>query len=124
MYRTQLYSGHKEIIASGTAISFNSEPIVIKLFNGDQQVVVIQFSFTTDNDDKKQRMETSIADGILTFTLINSDNPFGTGTTRPINFARYDSKTLYIHFRTTSLRDSDRTLYYSIYAEEAGCDGN
>ena len=124
MYRTQLFSSNKEIVASSTAISFNNEPITIKLFDDAQQVVVIQFSFEKDSEDKDQHIKTSIADDTLIFTLINFDNPIGTGTTKPINFARYNSKTLYIHFRVTSLQDSDRTLYYSIYAEEAGCNGN
>ena len=124
MYRTQLFSNNKEIIASGTAISFNDEPITIKLFDDAQQVVLMQFSFEKDTEDKNQRMQTSIADDTLIFTLVNFDNPLGTGTNKPINFASYNSKTLYIHFRVTSLQDSDRTLYYSIYAEEAECNGN
>ena len=118
MYQTQLFSKNKEIVSSGSVISFIGEPITLKLFDDDRQVVVLQFCFQKDVENKQQYMQTAISGDTLIFTLTNFDNPLGVGTTKPIDFAKYKGKKLYIHFRVTNLTDSDRTLHYSIYAEE------
>ena len=123
MYHSLMFSGSKEIISTGSVISFNSEPITIKLFEETRQIVALKFIFKQDSAIKGQSLSTEVVNDELQLILFNFDNPIGTGTTKPMNFAQYGKKTLYLHFRVTSLSDSDRTLYYSIYAEDNEEDG-
>ena len=120
MYRAQYFSENKEIISSGVMISFNQEPITIKVFEEGLQVVEVKFVFQNDSNIKDPKMLTNVEDDRLVFTLINFNNPIGTGSTKPINFATYKGCPLYIHFRVNSLGETDKSLYYSIYKEENG----
>lgn len=117
MLETTIFSGNKMIIASGTVITFDNEPITIKLFENSQQKISLQFIFQTNTDIKEPAMSTTVTRNTLIFTLTNFDNPIGTGSTKPINFAKYKNETLYLHFRVNALSESDKTLYYTVYAE-------
>ena len=51
MYRTSIFSEQKEIISSGTVISFNNEPITLKLFEDTTNVVTLKFVFKNNPEE-------------------------------------------------------------------------
>ena len=118
MYRTSIFSEQKEIISSGTVISFNNEPITLKLFEDTTNVVTLKFVFKNNPEEKKEALSGKVINDTLVLTLTNFNNPIGSGTTKPMDFASYKGQNLYLPFRVTILYDSDRTLYYTIYKEE------
>lgn len=122
MYKTKISSGNKQVLSSGTVISFDNNPISIELLDDNQSMVKLQFNFNHDETVKGQSMSTAVIEDVLCLTLTNFNNPIGTGTTKPINFAKYGDMILYLHIRVTALSDTDRTLYYTIYAD--GGDNN
>jgi len=117
MYKTIISSGSKHVLSSGTVISFKNDPIFIEVLDDTHSMIKLQFIFNNDETIKEQSMSTAVVDDVLCFTLTNFNNPIGTGTTSPINFAKYGDMQLYLHIRVTALTNSDRTLYYTIYAE-------
>lgn len=117
MIKTTISSRNKIIITSGSVITFDNEPITIKIFDDGQQIISLQFIFQTNADVKEPAMVSTVTNDTLILTLTNFDNPIGTGSTKPINFAKYKNKTLYLHFRVNALSESDKTLYYTVYAE-------
>lgn len=92
MYHSLMFSGSKEIISTGSVISFNSEPITIKLFEETRQIVALKFIFKQDSAIKGQSLSTEVVNDELQLILFNFDNPIGTGTTKPMNFAQYGKK--------------------------------
>ena len=56
MYRTSIFSEQKEIISSGTVISFNNEPITLKLFEDTTNVVTLKFVFKNNPEEKKEAL--------------------------------------------------------------------
>lgn len=120
MYYSRVFSENKEIMASGSVIAFKNEPITLKVFDSDQQVLILRFCFTKNADSSKTRLLTSINDNILTFTFENFNNPLGAGTVEPVDIATYNGKKMYIHLRVTPLSNSDTTLLYSVYLEGGG----
>lgn len=124
MYRTTIVAGDKQVLCSGTVISFDNSPITIEMFDDCQSVVKLQFIFNNDEAIEGESMSTAVIEDTLCFTLTNFNNPIGTGNTAPISFAKYKKLRLYLQFRVTSLNDVDRTLYYTIYADGGECNDN
>ena len=124
MYKSVISAGNRKVISSGTAISFENEPIIIEVFDEAQSVVKLQFVFNNNEEVKEQLMTTAVTGDVLCFTLTNFNSPIGAGTTKPISFARYKNMILYLHIRVTALSKSDKTLYYTIYADGGDDYGN
>lgn len=118
MYRTSIFSEQKEIVSSGTVISFNNEPITLQVFEDTTKVFTMKFVFKNNEEEKDPALSAEVVDDELILTLTNFNNPIGSGSTKPINFATYKGFPMYLHFRVSALSDSDRTLYYSIYKGE------
>ena len=117
MYKTNILSGNKRVVSSGTVISFDNNPIFIEVLDEAQSIAKLQFIFNDDTTIKEQSMSIAVVGDVLCFTLTNFNNPIGTGTTRPINFAKYGDIALYLHLRVTALNNTDRTLYFTIYSD-------
>lgn len=118
MYQTSIFSERKEIISSGMVISFDNEPITLKLSEDETSVATLKFVFKDSEEEKKATLSGEVVNNELVLSLTNFNNPMGSGTTKPMNFATYKGLAMYLHFRVTALSDSDRTLYYTIYKEE------
>lgn len=84
MYRTSIFSEQKEIISSGTVISFNNEPITLKLFEDTTNVVTLKFVFKNNPEEKKEALSGKVINDTLVLTLTNFNNPIGSGTTKPM----------------------------------------
>lgn len=118
MYNTFVFSEGKEIISSGSIISFNGEPITIKVNEDSVPMFTLKFVFQERSDVKDPKLSTTVSNDTMIFTLTNFNNPIGSGTHTPIDFATYKNRNLYLHFRVNALSNSDKTFYYTIYAEE------
>lgn len=118
MYRTSIFSAQKEIVSSGTVISFNNEPITLQVFKDTTKVFTMKFVFKNNEEEKNAVLSGEVINNELILSLTNFNDPIGSGTTNPMKFASYKGQDLYLHFRVTTLSDSDKTLYYTIYKEE------
>ena len=111
-------SGPAEVIASGTVIAFQGNPISIQF--GFPMPLTVEFEFETDTENPgKPRFHTSAwGEHVLQLRLTNFDNSLGSGTVKPIPFGQRHERQLWIHFRVYKLGSSeDRTLHYTIFQE-------
>lgn len=99
-------------------ISFDNQPITLKLSEDETSVATLKFVFKDSEEEKKATLSGEVVNNELVLSLTNFNNPMGSGTTKPMKFATYKESAMYLHFRVTALSDSDRTLYYTIYKEE------
>lgn len=57
-----------------------------------------KFTFVTDSEDTSLRLQRKIDGNVSEVICTNFNNPFGTGTTEPLELANIDGKKLYIQF--------------------------
>jgi len=117
-------SGGTTIISSGTAISFNKQPIAFDFIQQVNSFDVVdlsaKFEFAIDLDDKTPRMvaETPSAKEIV-FKLINFTNPLGSGTKQPVQIASHGQNLLFfVQFFVRVIGESSYILEYCIYQQE------
>ena len=106
------------VINSGLVTSFNGEPISITL-NSQADPFRLTFKFYKDetNDGHKMEAETPSNREVI-LKLTNFNNPLGTGTVHPVEFATTsDGKALFINFYVYLVGKSSPTLQYTIYQE-------
>jgi len=105
-------SGKAEILASGSVITFRSEPLRIR-FAG----LALVLKFQTDDKKKGTRMHGHADGKELQLTLTNFNSPLGSGTSEPIRIGTLGGKNLYLNFRVYALNNAaDKTVHYTIYA--------
>lgn len=111
-------TGNMDVIHSGIVASFNNEPIEISL-DEESKGFLIRFCFTNDATSE-QGLKANILSNPsgIEFLLINFNNPLGTGTLKPIEFAADNNgKKLCISFAVYLIGKSSPTLQYTIYRE-------
>lgn len=107
-----------EVINSGVVTAFNNEPICIQLPNESGTPFKLTFCFLKDQSIKNHRIKAEAPNNNeVIVKLTNFNNPLGTGTARPVNFASFDGKQLYVSFYVYVVGESVSTLYYTIYKE-------
>ena len=90
---TRIASGNCKVIGSGEVASFGGAPIDITLSELDSFAYHIIFEFINDESTKEHNLSAvSQPDGVK-FLLTNFASAFGTGTIKPINFAKQAEKT-------------------------------
>jgi len=123
MYFTKIKSGNTEIISNGTVISYNQNPIELKI-GEDNEYLILIFDFIDDLSKNESPKMEGIAEGIkLTLKLANFVNPLGGGSNSPIRIGTFKNKAVYLNFRVYQLSGnnplkSDKTLDYTIYLSE------
>ena len=110
MYTTKITSGSKEFIASGSLNTFDQTPILLEISDNNKKFLKIQFEFKTDKDISETKTEVAINEDTMVFSLTNYDNPLGTGLVEPLQFAKYNSKLLYILFYVYSHSTNIKTI--------------
>ena len=115
----QIESGSAEVIASGSVISFEGNPITITYGAGETRLK-LTFEFKTDPSRKDPYVLGSSADPLsLRVVLFNFDSPLGVGTSTPTPIGTIGDRKLYIHYRVNTLSSTpDKTLLYTIYADK------
>jgi len=107
-----------EVINSGLVTAFNNGPICIQLPSESEKPFKLTFCFLTDKSSTDHRMEAeSPNNNEVIVKLTNFNNPLGTGTIRPVNFASSNGKKLYVNFYVYVVGESSSTLHYTIYKE-------
>lgn len=121
MESVEIRSGPADAIASGTVIAFAGNPVEI-VFGPPEERLRLILAFHDQQGEAEPRVEANIADQTtLALTLFNFNNPLGAGTAQPMPAGSLNGRRLYIHLRVYELRDSDKTVHYSIYlGEEVG----
>ena len=54
----------------------------------------------------------------LKITILNSNNPLGTGNQKPLAVGTINGKPLFLNYRIYSLEGADKTLIYTFYTGE------
>jgi hypothetical protein len=133
-------SGPVDIVASGTIIAFQGNPIEVMFellpapLNGNLAFheslpplplpcFKLIFRFIDEpagaaNPQPRSRLEAK-AFGQLTLevTLFNCTNPLGMGNDHPVLLGHADGRKLFLQWRVYTLTASDKTLYFTIYQE-------
>lgn len=119
----KITSSNCEVINSGLVTSFEGKPIDISLLDSTNSEYHIVFEFIEDESTKEHQLLARTRSDGITFLLTNFANPIGTGTIKPIPFARDGrGRNLYVNFYVHSVGKSNPTLQYTIYREIQGGD--
>ena len=97
--------GGDEVVASGTLVSAQGEPILLSPF-GDTDPFTIEFAFVDDGGEQDIRGE--VQGATLKLTLINFVNPFGTAVTEPMVVGKKAGGELRLTFFVHAVGDGPR----------------
>lgn len=112
--QVEIKSGSAEIIASGSVIAFNGNPIEISYGPSIERLTLI-FAFKDDGQLETRIDATKPNPNALQFNLYNFRNPLGSGTSRPVPIGTLAGQKLYLHYRVYDIGNSDKTIHYTIY---------
>jgi len=113
----EIRSGPATIVASGTVIGFNGNPIEITYGPRTERLTLILVFI--DDESSKARVNPSTPNpNTLRLELHNFRSPIGSGTTKPIPIGTLLGKPLSIHYRVYDIGEGDKTVHYTIYQEE------
>ena len=113
-------SGPTEIVASGTLIAYQSNPITVYWGESEQsQDFKVTFRFTDEEGKEKYRTEFNQIDShSLEIHMINFKNPLGVGSKNPLQIGKKGNQKIWLHYRVYHFRDSDKTLQFTVYREK------
>lgn len=120
----RIKSGNTKVIASGTVISYNNNPIEISFGLGGNALKLI-FDFKNDKKQNERRIEAKqLGNNELKILLLNFNNLLGTGTAKPILIGTLSGKKISINFKVQDNDKTSKTLHYTIYlGEEVAANG-
>lgn len=116
---TVLKSDGKQIIDSGTVLTYasdsNLEIIVDK--NEDDYAIKIILEFDSDNENSKPylRFETKQQEKTIVIKCLNFTNTLGSGTSKVLELATINEKKLFMNFIIRRLNDGIREVVYTLY---------
>ena len=112
----RIWSGAARILASGTAISFDSGSFWIECPLDDDTVFLVQIHLTEDTTGAEPSLESGLAPHHLQLWLTNFGTPDGKGSSQPVYLEPYGEDLLYFHFRVFRHgRTREYELSYSFY---------
>lgn len=87
----------------------------------------IKLTFKTDKN-LEQSVEKTVSENEIAFQFINFDNPFGIGTTKPLEIATVNEKKLYMHIWIYGVgQNADavgvRKVEYTVFEERRAQNG-
>jgi hypothetical protein len=108
-------SGPMDVLASGSVIAFEGQPIEIT-FSAANETLKLIFEFSSDVTAKEPHYQGRLSEpDTLTLTLFNFDSPLGTGTTKPQPLGNLGSRPVHLHYRVYAMDSSDKLLHYTLY---------
>lgn len=118
MYKFNVSSGQSTVIASGTIIQFNGQPIEFNIdFPGFPLKVIMDFKNSLDSKIKMEPQ--TMNNNTISLTLFNYNNPLGTGTTKALKIADYEGQNVYLNYKVYAFDgQSEKTVQYSFYISE------
>jgi hypothetical protein len=117
---TEVESRHHFIIATGSVISFNEDPLTINLpLEGEDLCFVMSFGKDKNNPEKPSVQAIPHSDRRLELKFMNFEYDLGTGNNTPIEVGLINGKNLFLSYRAYSLADStSRLIHYTFYLEK------
>lgn len=115
MFIATVKSGPAEVIASGTVIAFDNQPIEITVTLPDYTFIWLLNFIDEDGKDELRTDNRVIDENTLEMTFYNFKNPLGSGSISPLKIGTYNNKSLFIHYRIYDLNTSDKTIHYTIF---------
>jgi hypothetical protein len=114
----EIKSGPTDVLASGTVISFNNNPIEL-IFGPEHNYFKVILKFELVNDKTKQKIDGMILDkSTIELTFADLDTISGTWTSEPIAIGGFSNKTLYINVHFYIRKDMQSLVNYTVYLEE------
>lgn len=105
----------KEVVSTGTVISYNNEPIEIS-FPTSNGGLVILFVFSNDETGEPRVNANVVSEKKLELTFFNFNNSLGQGNTEPMQIGELNNKQLYLNFRIYALdKTAAKTLHFTFY---------
>lgn len=82
----------------------------------------VKLLFITDKENKMQKVKKEVNGNEIVFEFTNFDNPFGSGTTKPIELATINDKKIYIHIWIYAVAKEEnnvitRKVEYTVFME-------
>lgn len=116
---TEISSADKLIIDNGVALTYDENADLTFYLHFDESFSFnLVFRFITDKNGERSLMKEIENNNTIVLKCINFNNPFWTGTTKPIELATFNGKKIYIHFWVSMLNGTGpRQVSYSIYSE-------
>lgn len=113
-------SKNHKILSTGTVISFNEDPLTVKLpLEGEDLCFVFSFGTDKSNPDKPSVEAIPHGERKLEMKFINFDYDLGTGNNTPMEVGLIEGKSLLLSYRAYSLADSaSRLIHYTFYLEK------
>jgi hypothetical protein len=109
----RIRSGGKDVLASGTVISFDMNPVEIELPDVNFKLVL---EFYDEEGKLDVRSEGSMVDEhTAKLKLFNFKNPLGTGNTVPIQIGSIGDKKFYVALMIYSVSKTNKTIHYTFY---------
>lgn len=108
------------ILESGSIITYDQEnnDILFSITMDESFSFSLSLKFTS-NSEKQYQLQQSVSENTITLNCINFDNPFGTGTNKPIELATFQNKKIYINFWVTALGNKGmKQISYTFYYEQ------
>ena len=116
---TEISSANNLIIDKGAVITFDESADLTFYLHFDETFSFnLVFRFLSDNSGKRSLLKEIENENTVVLKCTNFNNPFWTGTTKPIDLATFNGKKIYMNFWLSMLNGTGpRQVTYSIYSE-------
>lgn len=96
---TQILSKNYVVLETNTVYLFDAYSDLNLHFNTgyDEFEFDVKLKFKTDEKTEDGRVKKYSTENEITFLFINFDNPFGSGTSKPVEIATINDKNVYMH---------------------------
>ncbi len=103
------------MLSSGSLVLTNTDPATMTLGKGPEALTIV-FTFLTEEGVKQMIRSSLEGQHKLILTLINFNNPIGTGTNSPLEIGMLEQKKLYLSLMVYSLDGSNmRVMHYTFW---------
>lgn len=115
MTEIEIQSGPFDVLASGTVIAFDKNPLRFTFGPAEERLTLI-LVFRDTEDENGQKLQAEVPEpNTLQLTLTNIGSQLGAGTINPLLAGSIAGRELFMHLRVYELQDSDKTLHYTFY---------
>lgn len=121
---TQIFSDAYEVIESNTVYLFNPySELFLHFETGYEEFRFdVKLYFETDRKKEGQFVEKKVTENEFLVQFTNFDNPFGSGTSKPLELATVNDKELYMHIWIYAIGKSGekttaRKVEYTVFME-------
>ncbi len=117
MEDVKITNSNKEVIASGTHLSFSTEKPLLS-FKYHDKVFKFEFHFiSNDSNEKNIKFKIDEPRDLLMFDLLNIQSSMGFSPKKPLKIAYYNDRDIYLLLRVSSGPNDLYQLDYTFYTE-------